>query len=100
MIKTKVAFWRAGFYPANQKSFQKALIGWKKPLLLWSCKQAKYVQSQKKHWKRQVTWFWSGPKIDLIRLSAFFSSDQFCTKFYAIHVMQMDKAKKFYFFGL
>jgi len=43
MIKTKVAFWKAGFYPANQsnlKSFQKALIGWKKvglpkkPLLL------------------------------------------------------------------
>jgi len=33
MIKTKVAFWRAGFYPANQgnsKNFQKALIGWKK----------------------------------------------------------------------
>jgi len=43
MIKTNVAFWRAGFYPANQsnlKSFKKALIGWKiagrpkKPLLL------------------------------------------------------------------
>jgi len=42
MIKTKVAFWRAGFYLANQsnlKSFQKALIRWtkasppKKPLL-------------------------------------------------------------------
>jgi len=34
MIKTKMAFWRAGFYPANQsnsKSYQKALIGWKKP---------------------------------------------------------------------
>jgi len=33
MIKAKVAFWRAGFYPANQsnlKSFQNALIGWKK----------------------------------------------------------------------
>jgi len=33
MIKTKVALWRAGFYPANQnnlKSFQKSLIGWKK----------------------------------------------------------------------
>jgi len=30
MIKTKVAFWRAGFYPANLKSFQKALISWKK----------------------------------------------------------------------
>jgi len=33
MIKTKVAFLKAGFYPANQsnmKSFQKALIGWKK----------------------------------------------------------------------
>jgi len=33
MIKTKVAFWRADFYPANQsnlKSIQKALIGWKK----------------------------------------------------------------------
>jgi len=33
MIKAKVAFWRAGFYPANQnnlKSFQKALIDWKK----------------------------------------------------------------------
>jgi len=32
MIKTKVAFWRAGFFPANQsnlKSFQKDLIGWK-----------------------------------------------------------------------
>jgi len=31
--KTKVPFWRAGFYPANQsnlKSFQKALIGCKK----------------------------------------------------------------------
>jgi len=42
MIKTKVAFWRAGFFPANQgflKTFQIALIGWikagppKKPLL-------------------------------------------------------------------
>jgi len=33
MIKIKVAFWKAGFYPANQsnlKSFLKALIGWKK----------------------------------------------------------------------
>jgi len=33
MTKTKVAFWRAGFYPANQsnlKSFQTTLIGWKK----------------------------------------------------------------------
>jgi len=33
MIKIKVAFWRAGFYPVSQnnlKSFQKALIGWKK----------------------------------------------------------------------
>jgi len=33
MIKIKVAFWRAGFYPANQsnlKSVQKSLIGWKK----------------------------------------------------------------------
>jgi len=33
MSRTKVAFWRAGFYPANQsnlKSMQKALIGWKK----------------------------------------------------------------------
>jgi len=33
MIKTKVVFWRAGFYLANQsnlKSFQKSLIGWKK----------------------------------------------------------------------
>jgi len=33
MIKTKVAFWRAGFFPANQstlKSIQKALFGWKK----------------------------------------------------------------------
>jgi len=33
MIKTKVVFWRADFYPNNQsnlKSFQKALIGWKK----------------------------------------------------------------------
>jgi len=43
MIKTKVAFWRTGFFPANQgilKTFQIALIGWiktgspKKPLLL------------------------------------------------------------------
>jgi len=36
MIKTKVAFWRAGFYPANQsnlKSYQKALIGWNRPAL-------------------------------------------------------------------
>jgi len=49
MIKTKVAFWRAGLYPANHsnlKSFLKALIGLKKagppkkPLLFWSCKQA------------------------------------------------------------
>jgi len=55
MIKTKVAFWRAGFYLANQsnlKSIQKDLIGWKKPiwlagknrpskkpLLFWSCIQ-------------------------------------------------------------
>jgi len=33
MIETTVAFWRAGFYPANQsnlKFFLKALIGWKK----------------------------------------------------------------------
>jgi len=33
MIKIKVAFLEAGFYPANQsnlKSFQKALFGWKK----------------------------------------------------------------------
>jgi len=33
MIKTKVAFWRAGFFAANEsklKSFIKALIGWKK----------------------------------------------------------------------
>jgi len=32
MIKTKVAFWRAGFYPVDQsnlKSIQKAVIGWK-----------------------------------------------------------------------
>jgi len=52
MIKPKVAFWRAGFYPTNQsnlKSFQKALIGWKKaglpkkPLLLRSCVQANNV---------------------------------------------------------
>jgi len=31
MIKTKVAFWRASFFPANQsslKAFQIALIGW------------------------------------------------------------------------
>jgi len=49
MIKIKVAFFRAGFYPANQsnlKSFLKALIGWKKACppkkkhLFWSCKQA------------------------------------------------------------
>jgi len=42
MIKTKVAFWRAGFFPANQgflKTFKIVLIGWikagppKKPLL-------------------------------------------------------------------
>jgi len=47
--KQKWLFWRAGFYPANQrslKSFQKSLIGWKKAgslkksLLFWSCKQA------------------------------------------------------------
>jgi len=33
MIKAKVTYLRAGFYPANQsnlKSFQKVLIGWKK----------------------------------------------------------------------
>jgi len=51
MIKTKVAFWKAGFYPAiqnNLKFIEKAMIGWKKtsppkkPLLFWSCKQAKY----------------------------------------------------------
>jgi len=42
MIKTKVAFWSAGFFPANQsilKTFQIVMIGWikagppKKPLL-------------------------------------------------------------------
>jgi len=42
MIKTKVAFWRAGFFSANQgflKFFQIVLIGWikagppKKPFL-------------------------------------------------------------------
>jgi len=47
--KQKWLFWRAGFYPANQnnlKSFQNALIDWKKPalqkkpFLFWSCKQA------------------------------------------------------------
>jgi len=41
MIKTKVAFWKAGFFSANQgflKTFQIVLIGWvkvgrlKKPL--------------------------------------------------------------------
>jgi len=35
-MKTKCLFWRAGFYSANQsnlKSFQKALIGWKKAAL-------------------------------------------------------------------
>jgi len=35
MIETKVAFWKAGFYPTNQsnlKSFLKALIGWKPAL--------------------------------------------------------------------
>jgi len=49
MIKIKVAFLRADFYPANQsnlKSVQKSLIGWikagppKNPLLYCSCKQA------------------------------------------------------------
>jgi len=33
MIKTKVAFLKRGFYPANHcnlKSIQQALIGWKK----------------------------------------------------------------------
>jgi len=54
MIKTNVAFLRAGFYSDNQsnlKSFQKALIGWKKacppkkPLLFWSCKQANSLNS-------------------------------------------------------
>jgi len=33
MIKTKVAFMEAGFYPSNQsslKSIEKALIGWKR----------------------------------------------------------------------
>jgi len=48
--KRKWLFRRASFYPTNQnnlKRFQKALIDWKKadplkkPLLLWSCKQAK-----------------------------------------------------------
>jgi len=42
-LATKVAFWRTGFFPANQRfleTFQIALIGWikagpsKKPLLL------------------------------------------------------------------
>jgi len=49
MIKAKVDFWMAGFFPANRcflKTFQIALIGWikagppKKPLLFRSCKQA------------------------------------------------------------
>jgi len=65
MIKTKVAFWRAGFYPANQsnwKSSQKALIGWKKvgppkkPLLLWWCIQAKITQSYSRILKAYVSW--------------------------------------------
>jgi len=52
MIKEKVAFWRAGYFPANQgfsKTFQFVLIGWikagppKKSLLFWSCEQAKRV---------------------------------------------------------
>jgi len=43
VIKTKVAFWRAGFFQANQgflKTLQIVLIGWikagplKKPLLI------------------------------------------------------------------
>jgi len=43
MIKTKVPFWRADFFPANQgflKTYEIALLGWikadppKKPLLL------------------------------------------------------------------
>jgi len=29
--QNKVAFLEGRFYPVNQKSFQKALIGWKKP---------------------------------------------------------------------
>jgi len=36
MIKTKVLFWRAGFFPTNQgflKTFQIALIGWIKAAL-------------------------------------------------------------------
>jgi len=44
MIKTKAAFWRAGFFPTNQgflKIFKITLIGWikagppKKPLLFF-----------------------------------------------------------------
>jgi len=49
-------FWRIGFFPANQSflnTFSIALIGWikaglpKKPLLFWSCKQAKYLLQKK-----------------------------------------------------
>jgi len=46
MIKTKVAFWRAGFYPARfskSSDWLKKAGPPKKPLLLWSCKQANYV---------------------------------------------------------
>jgi len=66
--KPKWLFWKAGFYSANQsnqKSFQKALIGWKKadlpkkPLLFWSCKQAisKCVNSLFT-WSKQKLLFW------------------------------------------
>jgi len=65
--QNKSAFWRAGFYPANQsnlKSFQKALIGWKnagspkKPLLLWSCKQANYGHEEMAVHLVMARWAW------------------------------------------
>jgi len=65
MIKTKVLFWRAGFCLANQsnlKSFHKVLIGWKKagapkkPLLFWSCNQAKCIITQPQMGSRPTVW--------------------------------------------
>jgi len=75
--KQKWLFWRADFYPSNQnnlKSFQKAVIGWKKagtpkkPLLFWSCKQANHMKyctvdyrnfiRNGTHWKSEVQGCW------------------------------------------
>jgi len=60
MCKTKVAFLEGRFYQANQSNL-KALIDWKKagstskPLLFWSCKQARSLTSIEHYWSGTIS---------------------------------------------